>query len=89
MALGAEMSNVLTLVIRQGMTPVSLGLGLGVVVASGLTRIMKGMLFGISTADPLTYVFVMAFLALVALLACWIPARRAARVDPMAALREE
>jgi putative ABC transport system permease protein len=89
MALGAQLGDVVKLIIRQGMVLVLLGITLGAVVAVVLTRIMKGLLFGVSATDPLTFILVAGLLSSVALLACWIPARRAAKVDPIMALRYE
>jgi predicted permease len=89
MALGAQPHDVLWLVIGQGMKQVLIGLAIGLAGALALTRVMKGLLFGVSTTDPLTFAAIALLLSLVALPACWIPARRAARVDPMAALRCE
>jgi putative ABC transport system permease protein len=88
-ALGAQGADVLRLVVRRGLRLVALGLALGMMAALALTRLMKNLLFEVSATDPLTFAGVGALLALVALLACWIPARRATRVDPMVALRVE
>jgi putative ABC transport system permease protein len=89
MALGATARNVQLLVVRQAMIIVSLGLALGVPAALAVTRVLRSLLFGLSAADPITYAAVALLLASVALLACWRPARRAAKVDPMIALRSE
>ena len=89
MALGARRGNVLSLVIRQGMTMVALGLGIGLVGAFFVSRLLRGLLFGVSPTDPLTFVGVSIVLLLVSILACLIPARRATRVDPIIALRAE
>lgn len=89
MALGAQPRDVLRLVLRQGMILVALGLGCGLAVTLGLTRFMKSLLYEVNAADPLTLVLVAAMLAAVGCLACFIPARRATRVQPMHALRCE
>jgi len=89
MTLGAQAADVLRLALGQGMRPAVTGIALGLLAAFALTRLMKSMLFGIEATDPLTYAGVALLLAMVAVVACYIPARRAARVDPMVALRCE
>jgi putative ABC transport system permease protein len=89
MALGAQLSDVLRMVLRQGARLVLAGIAIGLVSAVGLTRVMASQLFGVTATDPVTFVSVSLLLAAVALLACYLPARRAAKVDPMAALRYE
>jgi putative ABC transport system permease protein len=88
-ALGAGRRDILRLVVGQGMKPVLAGLAIGLAGALALTRLMKALLFGVSASDPLTFGSIALLLALVALLACWIPARRATRVNPIVALRQE
>jgi putative ABC transport system permease protein len=89
MALGAQMGDVTRLVVGQGMKLALLGVGAGLIATLALTRSMATLLFGVSAADPLTYVAIAVLLLAVALLACWIPARRTTKVDPVIALRRE
>jgi putative ABC transport system permease protein len=88
MALGAERGRVLALVMREAGVLAAIGLGGGVVAALALTGVLRGMLFEVTTTDPLTYAVMAGLLALAVAIAAWIPARRAARVDPVIALRK-
>src|SRR5262249_49951780 len=87
MALGADRANVLRMIISEGRALTLAGVGIGLLLALALTRALSSFLYGISAADPLTYLTTTLVLLIVALLACYFPARRAADVDPMTALR--
>ena len=88
-ALGAQTGNVLKMVLRQGLKLTAIGLALGLAAAYALTRYMQSMLFGVKATDPATFAAIALLLIAVAIVACWIPARRATKVDPMVALRSE
>jgi putative ABC transport system permease protein len=88
-ALGAERSSILRTVLRDGMALVGLGLVLGLACALVLSRLVAGFIFGISPTDSVTFAGITAVLGLVALLACYVPARKASRIDPLSALRHE
>jgi len=89
LALGAHPENVLKMVLRQGAKMALVGVVIGLTVAFALTRLMTSLLFGVAASDPATFVAVALLLILVALLACYWPARRAMKVHPMVALRYE
>jgi putative ABC transport system permease protein len=89
LALGAQVGDVLKMILGQGMAVIGVGLVLGLVSAFGLVRLLRSLLFGVGENDPLTFVAITALLLVVALVACYIPARRATKVDPLEALRYE
>jgi len=88
-ALGATSRDVLTMILVQGLHPVLIGVIFGVVGSFALTRLMQSMLYGVKATDPLTLAAVILLMIVVALLACFLPAHRAAKVDPVVALRYE
>lgn len=88
-ALGAESGDVLRMILGQGLRTIFIGVVLGIAGSLALTRAVESLLFGVTATDPVTYAGVTCLLVLVALLACWVPARRATRVDPLVALRYE
>jgi putative ABC transport system permease protein len=89
LAIGAAPRDVVRLFVREGAALAGVGLGIGLVAALGAARVLSAMLFGITARDPLTFASVAVALAAAASIACYVPARRAARVDPMEALRAE
>jgi putative ABC transport system permease protein len=89
LALGATTRDVLRLVMGEGMKPVLIGLAIGLISSFLLTRVMRSLLFGVTATDPLTFAANTLLLTAVALLACWLPARRVTKLDPMEALRYE
>jgi ABC-type antimicrobial peptide transport system permease subunit len=89
MALGAQLSDVRKLILWQGMLLAVIGSLIGLLTALGGARMLKSLLYGVSASDPITFSLVAMLLLGIALLACWVPARRAARIEPMVALRAE
>src|SRR5262245_40567674 len=87
MAMGAERRDILRLIVGQGLALALVGSGAGLLLAFAVTRVLQRFLFGIRATDPLTFTGVALLLTMIALLACWIPARRATQVDPLIALR--
>jgi len=88
-ALGAQRSNVLRLVLGDGLKMAAGGVAIGLLAAFGLTRLLARMVYGVTTTDPITFGTIALVLIVVALLACYLPARRATKVDPLVALRYE
>jgi ABC-type antimicrobial peptide transport system permease subunit len=89
MALGADRLDVVRLILKQGMRLTGIGLVLGLALSFAATRVLAGLLYGIKPGDPLTFAGVSVFLGLVAFISCYLPARRAASIDPMRSLRAE
>ena len=89
LAVGAQPRQVLLLILKQGLTLTVVGVGLGLVAAFALTRLLTGLLFGVEAVDATTFTTISLLLVFVSLLACYLPARRAMRIDPMTALRYE
>jgi ABC-type antimicrobial peptide transport system permease subunit len=89
MALGAESRDILRLVTGQGLKLTLIGVGVGAILSLALSRLLSRLLIGVSAADPVTFLTIPLLLTAAAMFACWIPARRAAKVDPMIALRRE
>ncbi|MBL8167732.1 MAG: FtsX-like permease family protein, partial [Acidobacteria bacterium] len=89
LALGAQTSDLLKLVVGQGLRLVAIGLAIGLLLSFALTRLIASLLFGVSATDPFTFFGIALALIMTSVLACWLPARRATKVDPLQALRHE
>jgi ABC-type antimicrobial peptide transport system permease subunit len=89
LALGAERKNILHMILHQGLALAAIGAGIGLIAALIVARLMRSVLYGVGPTDPITFVAVPAIFIAVAVLACYLPARRATKVDPMIALRRE
>ena len=89
LALGADQKNIVSVVLREGIKLTVIGLAIGVPLAMGLTNLLPNVLYGVGRRDPATFIVIALILSAAAMLACYIPARRAAKVDPMIALRYE
>jgi ABC-type antimicrobial peptide transport system permease subunit len=89
MALGAETRDVIKLIVKQGMGLTLIGAMIGLMLAVGVTRLLTSLLYGVTPTDPTTFAGVVLFVIGVAVIACYLPARRATKVDPMMALRRE
>jgi putative ABC transport system permease protein len=87
--LGADRPDVLRLILRQAMKLTAIGAAFGLAASLGMTRVLRNLLYGVSPSDPPTFVAACLLICAVTILACWLPARRAAKVDPMEALRYE
>jgi ABC-type antimicrobial peptide transport system permease subunit len=87
MALGADVRNIVWLIVRQGLRPVWIGAAVGVVCCAAISNLMSRLLYGVSPWDPMSFLLVPGLLVVVALAACWVPARRAAQADPVESLR--
>jgi ABC-type antimicrobial peptide transport system permease subunit len=89
MAIGADRRTIFALVLREGLTLVTIGLAIGLIASANLTHLVASFLYGVEALDAVTFMMVPVILAAVALIACYLPARRATRVDPVVALRNE
>ena len=89
LSLGAQRRDILRLLLRQGIMLAGIGIALGLIGASAATQTLRSLLFGVSPTDPVTFIAITLLLGVVTLLACYLPARRATKVDPLVALRHE